>query len=171
MSSRRGLVAASSQVRPVRAHRLLRQLAGPTRHRTRAIHRPSCHPKFRARRGLVLPLSQCQVFHRTGTCSTDPPPPRSERPGPGIKRPYGLAATPALTAETHKTRLAGGAAEGGLPQAGPASSAEGAVDDDFSWGRLQDGEFLIVEALDEQFGYTANMDRHCFGQTCDTGVR
>lgn len=50
------------------------------------------------------------------------------------------------------------------------SSAEGAVDDDFSQSGLQNGEFLIVEPLDEQFRHTAKMDRHSFAHTCDTGV-
>src|SRR5467141_3552840 len=49
-------------------------------------------------------------------------------------------------------------------------SAERAVDDDFSQSGLENGEFLIVEPLDEQFRHTAKMDRHSFGHTCDTGV-
>ena len=46
--------------------------------------------------------------------------------------------------------------------------AECAVDDDFSQSSLEDGEFVIVEPLDEQFRHTAKMDRHGFGHACDT---
>jgi hypothetical protein len=49
-------------------------------------------------------------------------------------------------------------------------SAEGAVDDDFSQSGLEDGEFVVVELLDEQLRHTAKMDRHGFGQTCDTRI-
>src|SRR6266567_7275011 len=49
-------------------------------------------------------------------------------------------------------------------------SAERAVDDDFSQSGLENGEFLIVEPLDEQFRHTVKMDRRSFGHTCDTGV-
>src|ERR1019366_9485488 len=50
------------------------------------------------------------------------------------------------------------------------SSAERAVDRDFSQGGLENGEFLIVEPLDEQFRNTAKMDRHGLGHACDAGV-
>ena len=49
-------------------------------------------------------------------------------------------------------------------------SAERAVDDDFSQSGLENGEFLIIEPLDEQFRHTAKMDRHSCGHTCDTGA-
>jgi hypothetical protein len=50
------------------------------------------------------------------------------------------------------------------------SSAERAVDDDFSQSGLENDEFLVVEPFDEPFRHTLEMDRHCFGQTRDTGV-
>ncbi len=62
------------------------------------------------------------------------------------------------------TRHRGAWASLGLP------SAERAVDGDFSQCGLENGEFLIVEPLDEQFRHTAEMDRHSFGHACDTGV-
>ena len=49
-------------------------------------------------------------------------------------------------------------------------SAESAVDDDFSQSGFESGEVVIVEPLNEQARHTAKMDRHCFGQACDTSA-
>ena len=49
-----------------------------------------------------------------------------------------------------------------LPRAYP--SAERAVDDDFSKRGLEHGEFVIVEALDEQFRHAAKVDRRVSGR-------
>jgi hypothetical protein len=50
------------------------------------------------------------------------------------------------------------------------SSAERAVDDDLSQSGLEYGEFLIVEAIDEQFRHTAEMDGYSLGHPCDSSI-
>jgi hypothetical protein len=50
------------------------------------------------------------------------------------------------------------------------SSAERAVDDDFAQRGPENGELLIVEPLDEQFGHAGKVDRHRFFQACDAGA-
>ena len=76
---RRRLVGAPAPLRAVRAHRLLRLLAGPARERARGRDRPPDRAELRAGRGLVLGLRERGLLRRPGARRPAAPPGRPDR--------------------------------------------------------------------------------------------
>src|SRR6516165_12621253 len=93
-----GLVVPPPALCAVRAHRLLRLLAGPACQRARGGHRAPDRPELRAGRGMVLELrGGPHVLKRPGAGPARAPSPRPAGARPGRARAPRLAVSAALT--------------------------------------------------------------------------
>ena len=94
----RGLVVPPAPLYAVRAHRLLRLLAGAARQRARGGHRAPADQELRAGRVMVLELrGGPDVLKRPGAGPAGAPSRRPAGAGPGGPGAQGLAVAPALT--------------------------------------------------------------------------
>src|SRR6478752_9664671 len=96
MPGRRRVVVPPAPLRPVRAHRLLRQLTRAARQRPFATVGSPADPELRTGRGLVLELPGWAVLQRPGPVPAAQPPGRPAGAGPGRARARRLAQPAAL---------------------------------------------------------------------------